>query len=148
MLGTFGISIHKRGEMQNPRDRRLQADHEKIQKLIAESGGTLRLVRTAGTPPTNFVVEYHCPSLVKAGPQQVTIRNIHQVEFNLSGNYPSSPPSVKFLTPVFNPHVFANNAVCLGALKDHWNVTMTLDIIILEIGELLQLNPQIGRAHV
>jgi ubiquitin-protein ligase len=129
--------------LQSPRDSRLQAEHEKVQRLIAESGGTLKLVRASGSPPTSYVIEFHCPSLVKGGPQQVTIRNIHQVEFNLGANYPSSPPTARFLTSVFNPHVFQHNAVCLGVLQNSWNVSLTLDIVILEIGALLQLDPKV-----
>ena len=129
--------------MRNAKDRRLQADYEKVLKLISESGGTLKLVRALGHPPTSYVIEYQCPSLVKNTVGQITTRNLHQVEINLGADYPFTAPNANILTPVFNPHVYANNAICLGVLQNKWNATLTLDIVILDIGALLQLDPKV-----
>jgi ubiquitin-protein ligase len=126
--------------MQNPRDRRLQADYEKVRKLASESGGTLKLVRISGRPPTSYVIEYHCPGLVKNNAGQIATRNCHQVEISLGSNYPFEKPTARMLTPVFNPHVFSSNAICLGVV---WSAAETLDTLILRIGALLQLDPRV-----
>ena len=126
--------------MQNPKDRRLQADYDKVLILISESGGTLKLIRALGHPPTSYVIEYQCPSLVKNTTGQITTRNIHQVEINLGANYPFEKPNARMLTPIFNPHVYSHNAICLGFV---WNATETLDTLILRIGALLQLDPKV-----
>lgn len=121
----------------NPIERRLKSDYEKVQKLCNESGNTLKLVKIIDNPPTSYVLEYHCPSLVKNG-NEITIRYMHQVEFNLGMNYPLSKPTARMLTPVFNPHVFSYDAICLGVV---WNAAETLDLLILRVGALLQLDP-------
>jgi len=126
--------------MATPRDRRLHSDHEKVLRLISESGGTLRLVSTGGRPPTTYVVEYHCPSLVKDELGAIAIRDKHQVEITLGMNYPFGQPAARMLTPVFNPHVYRHNAICLGVV---WSAADTLDTLVLRIGALLQLDPRV-----
>ena len=126
--------------MPNPIQVRLQTDYEKVKKLVAESGGTLRLIRTTDTPPTSYVIEYHCPGLVKDSFGGFIHRNQHQVVINLSANYPIEKPSAGILTPIFNPHVFSSNAICLGGV---WSPGETLDLLILRIGALIQLDPKV-----
>ena len=98
--------------MTNTLANRLRTDYEKLTRLVSESSGSLRLVRTTGTPPVSYVIEYDCPSLVKNADGNKVIRNQHQVEIGLGMNYPLVRPAVRMLTPVFNPHVWKNNAVC------------------------------------
>lgn len=125
--------------MVSPITRRLQSDYEKVQKLVNESGGSLSLIQTVDSPPRMYVIEFHCPSLVKEG-GQINIREVHQVQINLGFNYPLEKPTARMLTPVFNPHVFITNAICLGVI---WSPTETLDTLILRIGALLQLDPRV-----
>ncbi len=126
--------------MENPRIRRLKTDFEKIQQLVSQSGGTLQLVKTEGNPPTKYVIEYQCPSLVKNTQGQIVLRHQHRVEISLGMNYPLEKPSARMLTPVFNPHVFSSNAICLGSV---WSAAETLDVLVLRIGALLQLDPKV-----
>ena len=120
--------------------RRLQADYEKVLRIESNSGGALRIIRTSGTPPTTYVIEYRCPSLVKTSTGQIEIRNVHQVEIYLGMNYPMQKPTARMLTPVYNPHVFESDAICLGNV---WTPAETLDTLILRIGALLQLDPKV-----
>lgn len=125
--------------MHDPRRTRLQSDFDKVRAQVDGSDGTLVLVRTVGTPPISYVIEYHCPSLVKTG-TAISTRHVHQVEINLSANYPFEKPAARMLTPVFNPHVFSSSAICLGSV---WSPAETLDVLILKIGALLQLDPRV-----
>lgn len=125
--------------MANPKQTRLKSDYEKVKTLIAESGGTLMLVMAAGNPPTTYVIEYHCPSLVK-GEGGVRLGYQHRVEINLGEDYPFVKPTARMLTPIFNPHVFSSNAICLGGA---WSPAETLASLILRIGALLQLDPRV-----
>jgi ubiquitin-protein ligase len=127
--------------MVNPRDRRLQTDYLKVRRLAAGSGGTLTLVKLVGNPPTSYVIEYRCPSLVYDQAGSLVIRTSHRAEINLGLNYPLEKPNARMLTPVFNPHVFPyNNAICLGGV---WSAAETLDTLVLRIGALLQLDPRV-----
>jgi ubiquitin-protein ligase len=125
--------------MPNPRESRLLSDYKKVKKLAAESGGSLTLVSAAGSPPLSYVIEYHCPGLVKeAG--KVNLSHRHQVLIQLGANYPFEKPTARMLTPIFNPHVFTSNAICLGGV---WSPVETLASLILRIGALLQLDPRV-----
>ena len=128
--------------MTTPRERRLQADFQKVQGLVAGSGGGLKLISTQGQPPTTYVIEYHCPSLVKEAGAAAIVRRQHRVEIRLDSTYPlrTGSATARLLTPVFNPHVFFNQDICLGA---RWNPTETLDTLVLKIGAILQLDPRV-----
>lgn len=126
--------------MPNPREKRLEIDQQKVQQLALASGGRLRLVSVSGRPPHKFVIEYNCPSLVKGSNGEVSVRNQHRVEISLDGNYPITKPSARMLTPVFNPHVFITQSICLGG---RWTPTETLDALVLRIGAILQLDPKV-----
>jgi hypothetical protein len=126
--------------MPSPRETRLQTDHAKISKLVGESGGTLNLVSTTGSPPISYVIDYRCPSLVRDTAGQVRVQHQHRVEITLGSNYPFDKPTARMLTPVFNPHVFDTLAFCLGRL---WSATETLDALVLRIGAVLQLDPKV-----
>jgi len=125
--------------MPNPRQTRLLTDYQKVQQLIAESGGALRLVRATGSPPTTYVIEYNCPSLVKDG-EHIAIRRQHRVEIKLAPNHPFNMPTARMLTSVFNPHVFFTQAFCLGG---YWSPVETLDTLVLRIGAILQWDPKV-----
>lgn len=125
--------------MPNPRESRLLSDYEKVIRLAAESGGSLSLVSAAGSPPVTYVIEYHCPGLMKSG-GKVNLSHRHQALIQLSANYPFEKPTARMLTPTFNPHVFASNAICLGGV---WSPAETLASLILRIGALLQLDPRV-----
>jgi ubiquitin-protein ligase len=126
--------------MPSPRERRLLTDFGKVNKLVLDSGGTLSLIQARGNPPTAYVIEYHCPSLTLDSSNGIIQRNSHRVEINLGANYPLEKPTARMLTPVFNPHVFLNNAICLGVV---WSAAETLDALILRIGAILQLDPKV-----
>ena len=126
--------------MPTPRENRLLSDYQKVRQAVADSGGTLKLLEAAGSPPTRYVLEYACPGLVKDGNGQPCIAHKHRVEINLGANYPISQPVARMLTPTFNPHVFMTNNICLGK---QWAATETLDTLILRIGAILQLDPKI-----
>jgi ubiquitin-protein ligase len=126
--------------MPSVRDNRLTADYSSVQQAVAASGGSLRLVQAEGSPPTRYVIEFHCKSWGIGPTGERALRAVHQVEIRLGPKYPFEQPSARMLTPVFNPHVYASQAICLG---HRWNPTETLDALVLRIGALLQWDPRV-----
>jgi ubiquitin-protein ligase len=126
--------------MPTPREKRLNSDYLKVQQLADGSGGTIELVNARGHPPTVYVIQFHCPSLVKDEKGKIIVTGEHRVQINLGSDYPFSKPTAKMLTPVFNPHVFITQAICLGG---RWTPVETLDSLILRIGSILQLDPRV-----
>ena len=126
--------------MSSVRERRLAADHERIKELSAASGSALEIVSATGRPPSQYVLTYRCPGLARLlSGRKPEIAQLHSVQIDLPAGYPIQGPLVRFLTPIFHPHVFPNtNLVCIGT----WTINEQLDQLVLRIGALIQGDPQ------
>lgn len=126
--------------MASVRERRLSAEFESVTRLIASSGSTIELASTSGRPPVQYVLTYRCPGIVRLiGGQKADIKQSHSVQIDVPASYPGQPPIVRFLTPIFHPHVWsATNLVCIGK----WTISEQLDQLLLRIGALIQYDPQ------
>jgi ubiquitin-protein ligase len=71
-----------------------------------------------------------------SGPGQVAYRDSHAVEILLGPDYPWNEPTVRMLTPVFHPHVFLSNRVCLGDWTGEF-----LDLLVKRLFKILQFDP-------
>ena len=95
-----------------------------MEKLQAESS-VLRF-RATGQPPQRYVVEFHGRSLSrdqgKVGP-----REYHEVEIKLGSAYPRGMPELRWLTPIYHPHISEIGLVCLGGYGTHWVPSLQLD---------------------
>jgi ubiquitin-protein ligase len=120
--------------------KRLKTDYQKVVELIERSNGSLKLLRASGTPPRSYEFEFNCPSLVSGGSGHPEIGNRHRVEIKLGENYPFTKPTIKMLTPIFNPHIFSTGNFCLGS---QWRPTETLDSLVIWIGAILLLDPKV-----
>ena len=52
-------------------------------------------------------------------------------------SYPNKPPSVKFLSKMFHPNVYANGELCLDILQNRWSPTYDVAAILTSIQSLL-----------
>jgi ubiquitin-protein ligase len=122
------------------RQRRLESDHARVTALARDSGGTVIVESTRGAPPVEYRLTLVCRGLERLEGGRAYARARHTVLICLPDGYPSpsAPPQVRFVTPVFNPHVYSNNVVCLGG----WLVNEHLDQLVLRLGALIQYDPQ------
>lgn len=51
--------------------------------------------------------------------------------------YPNKPPSVKFISPMFHPNVYASGELCLDILQNRWSPTYDVSSILTSIQSLL-----------
>ena len=51
--------------------------------------------------------------------------------------YPTKPPTVKFLSRMFHPNVYANGELCLDILQNRWSPTYDVAAILTSIQSLL-----------
>jgi len=118
------------------RETRLTNDLRQVSELIANSGGSLKLISKTGNPPYEYVIEYRCKGIETVNGNNPVYRNTHQVKIILGTNYPREKPDAKFLTPIFHPNVFSNQNVCLG---NYWTPGETVTELILRIGKIIHL---------
>ena len=62
------------------------------------------------------------------------------LSFEISDNYPFSPPKVRFITPIWHPNVSRDNVtgeVCMDILKNGWTASMTLETVMLALQALM-----------
>jgi ubiquitin-protein ligase len=121
------------------RVKRLESDAERLRILASESGGSIVLKGTRGTPPEEYSLEYNCRGIARIESDRPVFRDSHSVSVRLPAVYPSpaGKPEVRVLTPVWHPHIFTSGVVCLGT----WLISEHLDQLALRIGALLQFDP-------
>ena len=121
------------------RQRRLASDYQRLKALAEASGGTLIIESTAGNPPDTYVLAYKCRGIERLTGNGPVYRDSHRVEIRLPAIYPALQPLCTVLTPIFHPHVWQNNMVCLGK---SWRPAEYLDLLALRIGAVIQCEPQ------
>ena len=125
---------------QSPRMRRLKADYQLVQELVAQSD----LIRVdpvdvrPGIPPERYTVTFKCKSIITVDSKGVPkYGETHQVDIYLHNQYPQRWPGLKWLTPIWHPNInHLNGSVCIDAAW--WAASRSLDRLVIMLGEMLQ----------
>lgn len=121
----------------DPRTRRLKADHEAMKRLRDMS--TIIDFNATGEPPERYVVTFKGRSVKrKAEEQPVEIIESHRVEIQLGIDYPRSQPYLKWLTELYHPNIAISGAVCLGGYSTNWVPSLTLDQMCEMLWDMLR----------
>jgi ubiquitin-conjugating enzyme E2 A len=51
--------------------------------------------------------------------------------------YPNKPPTVKFLTHMFHPNIYADGKICLDILQNQWSPIYDIAAVLTSIQSLL-----------
>ena len=114
------------------RTRRLRADAEAMAEVFREFK-TIRVTPLAGDPPEAYRVEYRLASLHRGPDGKPAPLDRHQIEIQLTAEYPRLSPKCKMLTPIFHPNI-DSAGICVG---DHWTAGERLIDLVVRIGEML-----------
>lgn len=60
-----------------------------------------------------------------------------KLSFAFPTNYPYSPPTVLFKTPIYHPNVDFSGRICLDILKDKWSAVYNVQSVLLSLQSLL-----------
>lgn len=60
-----------------------------------------------------------------------------KLSFEFPPNYPYSPPTVLFRTPIYHPNVDFSGRICLDILKDKWTAAYNTQTVLLSLQSLL-----------
>jgi ubiquitin-protein ligase len=114
------------------RTRRLRADADAMTGTF-RNFPAIQVTPLAGNPPEAYRVQYNINSL-KPGPDgQPVPTNKHEIEIQLTSEYPRLSPKCKILTPIFHPN-FDASTICVG---DHWTAGERLVDLVIRIGEMI-----------
>jgi hypothetical protein len=108
-----------------PRIRRLRTDRQGLEQLRAES--SILDFDALGDPSERYVLRFYGRGLWRTdGPQQIAVREVHEVRIKLGASYPRMMPELTWMTPIFHPNISASGVVCLGGYGTHWVPSLSL----------------------
>lgn len=114
------------------RTRRLIADAEQMRRAFRNSP-IIRVQSMDGDPPDVYRIAYTIASLDKGEKKDPFPRDQHEVEIQLTADYPRLSPKCRMLTPIFHPNIDATT-ICIG---DHWTAGERLADLAVRIGEMI-----------
>uniref|UniRef100_A0A8C0YGL8 E2 ubiquitin-conjugating enzyme n=1 Tax=Cyprinus carpio carpio TaxID=630221 RepID=A0A8C0YGL8_CYPCA len=106
--------------MSTPARRRLMRDFKRLQEDPPAG--------VSGAPSENNIMVWNAPVFV-IGTFKLT------VEF--TEEYPNKPPTVRFISKMFHPNVYADGSICLDILQNRWSPTYDVSSILTSIQSLL-----------
>lgn len=72
------------------------------------------------------------------GPTETPYEGLNlKLSFAFPNNYPYSPPTVLFKTPIYHPNVDFSGRICLDILKDKWSAVYNVQSVLLSLQSLL-----------
>ncbi|NXY14206.1 UBE2B enzyme, partial [Atrichornis clamosus] len=105
-------------------------------------------VGVSGAPSENNIMQWNA---VIFGPEGTPFEDGKSLTFVSFGNtgstfklviefseeYPNKPPTVRFLSKMFHPNVYADGSICLDILQNRWSPTYDVSSILTSIQSLL-----------
>uniref|UniRef100_A0A8C5KKP6 UBC core domain-containing protein n=1 Tax=Jaculus jaculus TaxID=51337 RepID=A0A8C5KKP6_JACJA len=102
--------------MLTPARRCLMKDFKRLQE-DAPAG-------VSGAPSENNIMVWNADGTFK-------------LTIELTEEYPNKPPTVRFVSKLFHPNVYADGSICLDILQNHWSPTYDVSSILTSIQSLL-----------
>ncbi|ODV93500.1 hypothetical protein PACTADRAFT_52076, partial [Pachysolen tannophilus NRRL Y-2460] len=113
--------------MSTPARRRLMRDFKRMQSDAP--GGV------SASPLPDNVMTWNA---VIIGPADTPFEDgTFRLVLQFDEQYPNKPPSVKFISEMFHPNVYASGELCLDILQNRWSPTYDVASILTSIQSLL-----------
>lgn len=62
---------------------------------------------------------------------------VFQLQLHFPQEYPQKPPTVRFISKMFHPNVFADGTLCLDIIQDRWSPVHSVATILTSVQSLL-----------
>lgn len=107
--------------------KRLMRDFRRIQQ-DATSG-------VSASPVPDDIMKWNA---VIIGPDSTPFEDgTFKLVMQFDEQYPSKPPSVKFVSEMFHPNVYPSGELCVDILQNKWSPTYTVSTLLTSIQSLL-----------
>lgn len=116
------------------REGRLRADFEKVLQLTRDNE-LIHLESWEDDPPETYLIRYTCLGVVAPGDDHPILSAEHRVEISFPIEYPTRPPQLRWLTPIFHPNI---NREGTGVCIDIWYPSKFLDDLCVMLGRMIQ----------
>jgi len=113
--------------MSTPARRRLMRDFKRLQDDPPAG--------VSGSPADNNILMWNA---IIFGPHETAFEDgTFKLSLEFNEEYPNKPPTVKFLSKIFHPNVYADGSICLDILQSRWSPTYDVSAILTSIQSLL-----------
>ena len=114
----------------NRKEIRMKNDYEEMLRLKAES--SIIDFQTMGNPPQKYLLSFYCAGIKLDDASKPSIIQEHRCQVVLGAQYPSQPPDVTWLTPIFHPNIKLQ-AVCHSG---QWAPSWSLAEFVSELADM------------
>merc|ERR1712032_1517798 len=113
--------------MSTPARRRLMRDFKRLQQDPPAG--------VSGAPSDNNIMLWNA---VIFGPHDTPFEDgTFKLTIEFTEEYPNKPPTVRFVSKMFHPNVYADGGICLDILQNRWSPTYDVSAILTSIQSLL-----------
>ncbi|KAI6175352.1 Ubiquitin-conjugating enzyme E2 1 [Aphelenchoides bicaudatus] len=113
--------------MTTPSRRRLMRDFKKLQEDPPAG--------VSGAPTEENIMIWEA---VIFGPVDTPFEDgTFKLSLEFTEEYPNKPPTVKFISKMFHPNVYADGSICLDILQNRWSPTYDVAAVLTSIQSLL-----------
>merc|ERR1712083_952914 len=107
--------------------RRLMRDFKRLQEDPPAG--------VSGAPTDNNIMLWNA---VIFGPHDTPFEDgTFKLTISFTEEYPNKPPTVRFVSKMFHPNVYADGGICLDILQNRWSPTYDVSAILTSIQSLL-----------
>lgn len=94
----------------------------------------------SGAPTDNNIMIWNA---VIFGPHDTPFEDgTFKLTIEFTEEYPNKPPTVRFVSKMFHPNVYADGGICLDILQNRWSPTYDVSAILTSIQVNIHFNSE------